>query len=293
MADPTRRDGAGVATGNVSSFSATIPATTTVGDHIIVCLMYANSTGANIPTFAGYTALGVTDLSATFSVKTFYKVAEASDAGSVISFTWSALQKAAASIEVWSNVDSVVDYAATPYTVAGTNFPGPTVDDAQGVVPLTFYGNRATDPPAPTVPTGWTAGASAANIGGGATNCFAAYNAKASSYSGYEWTAPSAAAVLVASLGLRAQATGGGAPGTFGDTLTYSMNRVAGTLVNGRPVLGAQGAANVWAGTSGLGLVGALNAKNGTKGLGIQGVLNALAGTTGLGIAEAARRIEA
>jgi len=83
-----------------------------------------------------------------------------------------------------------------------------------------------------------------------------------------------------------------GMPGTFGDTLTYSLNRLAGTLVNGVPSLGAQGAANVWASTSGLGLVGALNVKNGTSGLGVQGVLNALAGTNGLGIAEAARRIE-
>lgn len=81
--------------------------------------------------------------------------------------------------------------------------------------------------------------------------------------------------------------------GNFGDTLTYSMNRVAGTLSGGVPTLAAQGAANVWAGTTGLALVGALNAKAGTSGIGLQGVLNVLAGTTGLGVAEAARRIDA
>jgi hypothetical protein len=40
--------------------------------------------------------------------------------------------------------------------------------------------------------------------------------------------------------------------------------------------LDAQGAANVWAGTTGRDLVGALNAKNGTTGLGLAGVLKAL-----------------
>lgn len=83
-------------------------------------------------------------------------------------------------------------------------------------------------------------------------------------------------------------------PGTFGDTLTYSMNRVAGTLVGGRPTLAATGAANVWAGTTGLALIGALNVKAGNtlpNYKGLQGVLNQLAGTTGLGVAAAAASI--
>lgn len=83
-------------------------------------------------------------------------------------------------------------------------------------------------------------------------------------------------------------------PGTFGDTLTYSLNRLAGTLVNGVPSLDATGAANVWAGSTGCSLVGALNKKalntlpNYRE---LQGVLNQLAGTTGLGPDDAARRI--
>ena len=80
--------------------------------------------------------------------------------------------------------------------------------------------------------------------------------------------------------------------GAYGDTLTTSMNRLAGTRPNGINTLAAQGAANVWAGTTGLALVGALNAKNLSSGIDIQGVLNALAGTTGLGVDEAAWRID-
>lgn len=79
-----------------------------------------------------------------------------------------------------------------------------------------------------------------------------------------------------------------------GHTLTYHMNRKAGTIVNGVPTLTAQGAANVWAGTSGLELVHALNVKAGNtlpdfKEL--AGVLNQLAGTTGLEVDGAASNI--
>jgi len=85
-----------------------------------------------------------------------------------------------------------------------------------------------------------------------------------------------------------------GEPGKFGDTLTYSMNRLAGTLVNGVPTLAATGAANVWAGTKDLALVGALNVKAGNvrpNWLALGGVLNQLAGTTGLAPTGAAQRI--
>ena len=80
--------------------------------------------------------------------------------------------------------------------------------------------------------------------------------------------------------------------GAFGDSLTTSMNRLAGTRPSGFNTLDAQGAANVWASTTGLALLGALNTKNASSGIGLQGVLNALAGTTGLGIVEAAWRID-
>lgn len=73
-----------------------------------------------------------------------------------------------------------------------------------------------------------------------------------------------------------------------GEALTYHMNRKAGTLAT---MLSAQGAANVWAGTTGLALPGALNAKAGTSGQPLQRVLNTLAGTSGLAVDAAARAI--
>jgi hypothetical protein len=74
------------------------------------------------------------------------------------------------------------------------------------------------------------------------------------------------------------------------------MNRLAGTLnAFDVPTLDAQGAANVYAGTTGLGIVGALNTKAGITNpknyLELQGVLNYLAGTSGYGEQEAAARI--
>jgi hypothetical protein len=79
-----------------------------------------------------------------------------------------------------------------------------------------------------------------------------------------------------------------------GETLQYAMNRKAGTLVGGVPTRDAQGAANVWAGTSGLDLVEALNIKalNTLPNYrDLAGVLNQLAGTTGLEVDAAAAAI--
>lgn len=77
-------------------------------------------------------------------------------------------------------------------------------------------------------------------------------------------------------------------------TLTYHLNRKAGTLVDGHPTLEATGAANKWAGTAGLALVGALNVKAGNVQPNyreLAGVLNQLAGTTGLEVDAAAAAI--
>lgn len=77
-------------------------------------------------------------------------------------------------------------------------------------------------------------------------------------------------------------------------TLQYDMNRKAGTLSGDVPTLDAQGAANVWAGTTGLALVGALNVKAGNalpEYRDLQGVLNQLAGTSGLAVDGAAAMI--
>lgn len=70
-----------------------------------------------------------------------------------------------------------------------------------------------------------------------------------------------------------------------GTTLTYNLNRKAGTLINSVPSMEATGAANVWAGTTGLELVHALNVKAGNtfaNFVGLQEVLNQLAGSPNL-----------
>jgi hypothetical protein len=80
-----------------------------------------------------------------------------------------------------------------------------------------------------------------------------------------------------------------------GRGLCYHMNRKAGTLsAKDAPTLEVDGAANVWAGTTGLPLVHALNVKAGRTMpafLELAGVLNQLAGTTGFEVDEAAARI--
>jgi hypothetical protein len=79
-----------------------------------------------------------------------------------------------------------------------------------------------------------------------------------------------------------------------GHSLTYHMNRKAGTLVGGVPTRSAQGAANIWAATTDRELVGALNAKAGNAQGAyreLAGVLNQLAGTSGLEVDGAAASI--
>jgi hypothetical protein len=56
--------------------------------------------------------------------------------------------------------------------------------------------------------------------------------------------------------------------------LQAELQRLSGTTLD------AQGAANVWAGTTGLDLVAALNVKAGTTGLGLNAALKAISGTT-------------
>ncbi|CAB4177240.1 hypothetical protein UFOVP999_3 [uncultured Caudovirales phage] len=79
--------------------------------------------------------------------------------------------------------------------------------------------------------------------------------------------------------------------GTAGSSLTAELNRLASTT--GKP---AQGAANVYAGTSGLGLIAALNIK--ASGVrqpsaykGLNAICNELAGTSGKSASDALRTI--
>ena len=79
--------------------------------------------------------------------------------------------------------------------------------------------------------------------------------------------------------------------GTAGSSLTAELNRLASTTGKAE-----QGAANVYAGTSGLGLIAALNIK--ASGVrqpsaykGLNAICNELAGTTGKSASDALRTL--
>jgi hypothetical protein len=84
-------------------------------------------------------------------------------------------------------------------------------------------------------------------------------------------------------------------PGGSIQTLTYHLNRLAGTLSGGIPTRSAVDAANLWAGTSKLSLEDALNDKAGqtTPKWDVAGALNAIAGTSKLTAVDAISRIAA
>ncbi|MDE2469866.1 MAG: hypothetical protein KGL35_14285 [Bradyrhizobium sp.] len=79
--------------------------------------------------------------------------------------------------------------------------------------------------------------------------------------------------------------------GVAGSTFLDEINRLAngGTYPAKSAYLSAQGAANIWAATSGLGLLGALNVKAGTTGMGMNAVCNVLGGTTNASQVDALR----
>ena len=87
------------------------------------------------------------------------------------------------------------------------------------------------------------------------------------------------------------------AVGNVGSPLAAELNRLAngGTYPDRTVFLDEQGAANIWAGTTGLATVGALNVKAGktspTQYLDLNGICNELAGTNGLAAPEALRRV--
>jgi len=79
--------------------------------------------------------------------------------------------------------------------------------------------------------------------------------------------------------------------GTAGSSLTAELNRLASTTGKA-----AQGAANVYAGTSGLGLIAALNIKASgvrqpSEYKGLNAICNELAGTTDKSASDALRTI--
>jgi hypothetical protein len=86
------------------------------------------------------------------------------------------------------------------------------------------------------------------------------------------------------------------ATGQPGSTLAGELNRLAG-ITNILEFQDEQGAANVWAGTTGLALLGALNyiadpTRSEDAYLGLNAVCNEIAGTTGLEAIPALRSID-
>ena len=86
------------------------------------------------------------------------------------------------------------------------------------------------------------------------------------------------------------------ATGKDGSTLVDELNRLAG-ITDLLEYQDAQGAANVWAGTTGLGLLGALNeeaeaGRSPKDYKGLNAVCNEIAGTTGLEAIPALRSID-
>ena len=86
--------------------------------------------------------------------------------------------------------------------------------------------------------------------------------------------------------------------GIAGSTLCAELNRLAngGTYPSRAAFLDEQGAANVWAGTTGKGIIGALNYKVSSSRQpsafkDLNGVCNELAGTTGKSAVDALRTI--
>jgi hypothetical protein len=84
--------------------------------------------------------------------------------------------------------------------------------------------------------------------------------------------------------------------GKAGSSLTAELNRLAG-ITDVTKFLDEQGAANVWAGTTGMPTVGALNIKASSsrtrdKFKDLDGICNELAGTIGLAAPAALRSID-
>jgi hypothetical protein len=184
-----------------------------------------------------------------------------------------------------SNID-----AGLAETVSGTAHPNATAVSTATGGQLIFFLERSSTPSASATPGGtWTARASAFGTGSGSCSVAIADKmtplASGSVIGSATWTASVANPAIVTFVVGVTETPAGGVPVIDGHTLQYHMNRKAGTLVNGVPQRDAQGAANIWAGTTGLDIVEALNVKAGNTLPAYKelvGVLNQLAGTTGL-----------
>jgi len=148
--------------GSAASVSVTIPATTQIGDLILVHL--GNVGNDTVGTPAGWTSL-LTQVATgnTATQNILYKVAEAGDIGATATFTFSSASHACcAECRVYKGVDTTtpIDVAISQSTGSSTSPTGPGVTTVtDGAIAVAFY--LAVDG-GPTGPT-WTAPSGYAN----------------------------------------------------------------------------------------------------------------------------------
>lgn len=288
-------------TASVTSTSITIPAGATVGQRAWIGGCY-NPQTTDTTTPAGWSVVRTVDFSASARMRLYSKVLAGGEPGSAVVFNNVTAQRMAYGI--WtptgasgSNVDNGLA-EATP----GTTHVNATATSTALGGQLIFFLERSSTPSASATPGGtWTARASAFGVGSGSCSVAIADKvatvASGSTIGTATWTASVSNSGVVTFVVGVSQTPSGGVNLTDGHSLTYHMNRLAGTLVGGVPTRSAQGAANVWAGNSAgsyRDLVGALNQKAANTAGNyreLAGVLNQLAGTTGLEVDGAAASI--
>lgn len=284
-------------TASTTSRAITIPVGATVGQTAWIAGGYNPTTDTTTP--AGWTVAETIDFSATFRGRLYSKVLAPGDPGAVVTFANATAQRQGYVIWVPTGANGSNVDAGLAETTPGTAHANATAVSTAAGGQLIFFVERSTTPSTTAAPGGtWTARASAFGVGSGSVSVAVAdkvaVTSSGTTVGTATWTADvSNSAIITFVVGVT-QSTGGVAV-TNTRTLQYHMNRLAGTLVNGVPSRDAQGAANIWAGTTGLDIVHALNVKAGnTLAAGykeIAGVLNQLAGTSGLEVDGAAASI--
>jgi hypothetical protein len=321
--------GGNAAIANGLSVAVTLPAGTLTGDTGILAHGYNPTTGA-LTGPAGWTLITEVTWSTSFHVAFYKKTLTTAEAGTSVTASNAVTQKLASCVEVLrgvTGVDVTVSFNGSVIQATQTN---PTVANTVPDVQIAFWCERESVPSqAISAPSGFTKRHEQYQVGAGAVSIVGATNMTVVTNPGplgggvwTETTPISNDAIVTFVVGLSDGAVGKTVSTTWNDNvpvgktvgttwnivsgfipnthdgkgLKYHLNRKAGTLdSNGQPTLEAQGAANVWAGTTGLDLVGALNAKAGNSTLlskrELAGVLNQLAGTTGLEVDGAAANI--
>lgn len=288
-------------TASVTNRNITIPGGATVGQVAYIAGGY-NPQTTDTTTPAGWAVVRTVDFSATFRARLYSKTLAGGEPGSVVAFANATAQRQG--FTIWTPTGSTGMNVSNGLAEAtpGLTHANSTATSAASGGQVIFIVERSSTPSTTFAPGGtWTARASAFGTGAGSVSVGVADKVAAvptgSTIGTATWTADvSNAGVVTFVIGVT-EPPAGGVNLTDGHSLTYHMNRKAGTLSGGVPTMSAQGAANVWAGNpvgSYRDLVGALNQKAANT-VGnyreLAGVLNQLAGTTGLEVDGAAASI--